>query len=131
MKNILGILFLVCCSSNVMAVEIPTQDYLINLLDKKYDIEKQDLACKTLSSLSGVDMKARQDGLSIDSTYASVSTSKMPDEIKAKEREVISQIYNYPIFQNTNDKNKVIKKITYLSFLECREKGLNQKWNLM
>lgn len=112
------------------SAELPSKEELISMIDRKYEIEKRDKKCETLSELGRVFMKSRQLGVSFETLYGSVDKGTFPDDMKVKERQMIIQAFNYPRYEIESDQFKVSEKFHLQAFLECREKGLSENWNL-
>lgn len=128
-------IFLLCLMSGISSFSFaeyspPSRELLVELITKKYAIKEVDSKCNTLSELGGAFMKSRQSHLSSDSLFNLIETDSLPLDMKNKEKQMLRQAFLTPIINDLDDKNRVISHFGVMVFLECREKGLSENWNL-
>nr|WP_312326302.1 hypothetical protein [Acinetobacter oleivorans] len=111
-------------------IELPSKEELIKMIDKKYEIQTRDSKCKTLSELAKAIMEGRQNGLSFDYVYKTADEGSLPEDMKMKQRQIVLQAYEYPLYSSDEDKLKAIGTFHLKSFLECRNRGVEQDWDL-
>lgn len=131
MKKILALFFLcVLCGQAVAEYRLPEESKIEALINEKYRILKADDKCDTLSNLAKIIVKYRQRGVDIEFQYRSAESGGFPDDIKEKERQIIKQAYEIPVFHSELDRNKIEVIFGSNAFIECRKKGMGADWNL-
>ena len=131
MKKIIMSCFFLLISAKVYAdYAVPSKEELIKLLDEKYEIKRLDAKCDSLSEIAKITMKARQNGLPIIDQLSTVNSDTFPPDMKIKEKFLIYEAYSFPLLSDGYDKNKVVQEFSLKTFLECRKKGMNERWIL-
>lgn len=129
-KIIVFVLTFIISNVAVAEYQLPANEEIMSLIDEKYRILKSDDKCDTLSNLAKIHMKYRQLGIAASFQYDDVDNSKFPDDMKLKEKQIIRQAYEIPVFRTESDRKKIEVIFENNAFLECRKKGIGADWKL-
>lgn len=101
---------------------VPTKDEILEMEQKKYEILKKNLLCKTVFGMAEGVMRSRQLGVTKDYQLEQNSRLEYPSvEFRDYERLLIEKAYNIPIYENPKDEYAVIKGFSYESFFNCEK----------
>ncbi|WP_353172455.1 hypothetical protein [Acinetobacter rudis] len=129
-KIIVLVLTFIVSDVAVAEYQLPEIGEIEVLMEERYAIIQVDRKCETLSGLAKFYMKSRQNEVSKDYQYSSVDKSKLPDDMKLKEKQIIRQAHEIPVFHAESDRKKIEVIFENNAFLECRKKGMGADWKL-
>lgn len=101
---------------------LPSKDELLALNQKKYDLQKNDLACNAIFTLADKIMSARQSG--VDKEYQLKAFHKEPkldSVVEAYVDQAIEKAYKIKIYEESIDKFAITKGFAYQAYFDCRK----------
>lgn len=101
---------------------LPSKDELLALNQKKYDLQKNDLACNAIFTLADKIMSARQSG--VDKEYQLRTFHKEPkldSVVEAYVDQAIEKAYKIKIYEESIDKFAITKGFAYQTYFDCRK----------
>lgn len=104
---------------------VPSKGELLALNQKKYDLQKNDLACNAIFTLSEKIMTARQSGVDkADQLKAFHKEPRLEVLIEEYVDQAIEKAYKIKIFEDSTDKFAISKGFAYQTYFDCKSKYL-------